>query len=116
MIFFKKNYRLRRYQEPKIVRGYLYVGYEDQELSMDIQTLENKDITTTDGTKSIKRIQVFCDFPLMVSESSKQKADHVFYQGKWFECISSILSESTFLKHYTAEFVESLDQEEPPKV
>lgn len=41
MNFLKKNYTLRRYSEPKYVRGYSSIPYEDLTLPMDIQTLED---------------------------------------------------------------------------
>lgn len=117
MNIFKKPYTLRRYQEPKIVRGYTSIPYEDLTLPMDVQTMEDVVITTEDGSESVQRLKVFCDFPILVENQSKQqKADRLWFQEKWFECRSSRLSENTPLRHYTATFVECLDQEEEPKI
>jgi hypothetical protein len=81
---------------------------------MDIQTLENRVDTTPDGRDSIQRLKVFCDLEILAEDQSKQqKADRVFFQGKWFECQTSRLSENTPLRHYTATFVQCLDEEEP---
>ena len=115
MNFLKKPHVLRRYLEPKIVRGYISIPYEDLTLPMDIQTLEDTVITTSDGSKSVQRLKVFCDSPILVeSEAKQQKADRIWFQDTWFECKSSRLSENTPLKHWTATFVECLDQEEGP--
>lgn len=80
---------------------------------MDIQTIENKVDTTHDGRDSVKRLKVFCDLEILAEDKDKQqKADRVFFQGKWFECQTSRLSENTPLRHYTATFVQCLDDED----
>jgi hypothetical protein len=82
---------------------------------MDVQTLENASKTDADGTKFVQRLKVFCDFPILVENvQTQQKADRLWFQDKWFECISCRLSENTPLKHYTATFVECLDAETGP--
>ena len=40
MNFFRKPYTLRRYKEPKIIRGYHSIPYEEFTLPMDVQTME----------------------------------------------------------------------------
>ena len=72
-------------------------------------------ITTTDGSKSIQRLKVFCDSIILVEdEATQQKADRLWFQNKWFDCTSSRLSENTPLRHWTATFTECLIQEPPP--
>ena len=116
MNFFSKSYTLRRYQEPKIIRGYHSIPYEEFMLLMDVQTMENVVITTPDGSESVQRLKAFCDDKILVENTAeKQKADRLWFQGKWFECRSSRLSENTPLRHYTATFVECLDQEPGPE-
>lgn len=114
--FFKKPYTLRRYSEPVFVDGYSSIPYEDLTLPMDVQTVSDDVITTPDGTTSVQRLKVFCDYPILVESTEKQqKADRIYFQGKWFECKSSRLSENTPLKHYTATFTELLDNEPAPE-
>ena len=116
MNFLKRHHILRRYLEPKIVKGYSSIPYEDLTLPMDIQTLEDQVITTSDGTKSVQRLKVFCDYQILVeNQERQQKADRVWFQDTWFECKSSRLSENTPLRHWTATFVECLDNEPAPK-
>lgn len=80
---------------------------------MDIQTLSDDIITTPDGTVSVQRLKVFSDTEILTEDTaSQQKADRIYYQGKWFECKSARLSENTILRHYTATFVEMLDGSE----
>lgn len=112
MNFFKRPYTIRRYSTPTFIQGYSSTPYEDKTFPMDIQTLSDEIITTPDGTVSVKRIKTFCDVPILVEDKDKQqKADRVFFDGKWFECKSSRLSENTPLKHYTSTFVEVLDRD-----
>lgn len=116
MNFLKKNYTLRRYSEPKYVQGYSSIPYEDLTLPMDIQTLEDTIQTEEDGRKSVQKLKVFCDYEILAEdEHKKQKADRVWFQGKWFECLSSRLSENTPLRHWTATFVQCLDAEDGPQ-
>lgn len=112
MDFFKRPHKIRRYSEPTIYRGYNYIPFEEITLPMDVQTLEDIVITTPDGSKSVQRLKVFCDSEIFVeNEVQQQKADRLWFQNKWFECKSCRLSENTPLRHYTATFVECLDQE-----
>lgn len=113
MNFFKKKKWLRRYSQPKNTKGYISIPYEDSMLPMDVQTMEDVVITTSDGSRSVQRLKVFCDFEILVeNEPKQQKADRLWFQGKWFDCKSCRLSENTPLRHYTATFVECLDQED----
>ena len=117
MNFLKRQYVLRRYSEPLIIKGYYSIPYEDSTLPMDIQTLQDEIITTPDGNKSVQRLKVFCDSIILVENQEKQqKADRIWFQNTWFECKSSRLSDNTPLRHWTATFVECLDQEESPTI
>ena len=117
MNFLKRPHQLRRYSKPQIVRGYSSIPYEDLTLPMDIQTLEDAVITTPDGNKSVQRLKVFCDSIILVeNEERQQKADRLWFQDTWFECKSSRLSENTPLRHWTATFVECLDNEPGPQI
>lgn len=117
MVFFKKPYVVRRYSKPVYVHGYLSSSYEDLKILMDVQTMEDTTKTEPDGAKSVQKLKVFCDWKLLVENvSEQQKSDHLWFQGKWFACQNSRLSENTPLRHYIATFVECLDQEEKPEL
>lgn len=86
--------------------------HEDIRLEMDIQTTANTSTTTEDGTKAIQTIKGFSDDEILTTDEHKQqKADKVYFQGKWFACTSCTLSENTPLRHYVSLFTECLDQE-----
>lgn len=117
MIFFKKKYTLRRYLKPKNINGYISTPYEDIKLLMDIQTLEAVVKSDTDGFGTIQKLKIFCDFEIRTeNDELQQKADRVWFQNKWFACISSRLSENTPLRHWTSTFIECQDKEPPPEV
>jgi len=113
MRFLKRPQLIRRYSEPQFERGYISTPYTEKTVLADIQTMEDVTITTSEGTRSVQRLKVFCDEKLIVENSNKQqKGDRIHFQDKWFECTSSRLSDNTPLRHYTATFVECLDEEE----
>lgn len=115
MNFFKKPHTLRRYSSPIYERGYSTIPYEDIVLPMDVQTMEEVSVTTPDGTKSVQQLKVFCDYKILVEDdNTKQKADRLWFQGKWFDCVSSRLSENTPLQHYTATFIQCPKQDSEP--
>ena len=94
---------------PVYMKGHASVAYQDKQFLMDVQTEEDTVKMGADGAKSGQKLKVFCDSPLLVEDAERQqKADRLWFQGKWFACQNSIL------RHYTAAFVECPDQEAPP--
>lgn len=115
MNLLKKPRTIRRYSGPVYERGYSSIPYEDLTLPMDVQTMEDATVTTPDGTQSVQRLKVFCDREILVENAERQqKADRLWFQGKWFDCQSSRLSDNTPLRHYTATFIQCLNQEPGP--
>ena len=113
MDFLKKPHKIRRYSAPQYVGGYASIPYSDIVLKMDVQTMEDDVTKAPDGSKSAQRLKVFCDSEILVENQKKQqKSDRLFFQGKWFDCLSCRLSENTPLRHYTATFMECLSEEE----
>lgn len=111
MKFFKREYKLRRFKQAVVVDGYASIPYEELTVLADIQTTDRSMTTAFDGTVEVQSIKVFCDEELLPENSaSGQKGDWIWFQGKWFECKSTRLSENTPLRHWTATFVECLKQ------
>ena len=116
MNIFKRPHVLRRYSKPSNEGGYIFTPYEDMTLPMDVQTLSNQATTEEDGTEAVQKLKVFCDFEILTeSQDKQQKADRLWFQGKWFVCRQARLSENTPLRHWTCEFTEALDSEEAPE-
>ena len=107
MNIFKHPYTLRRFGEQVFVNGYAEYQYTDMTILADIQTTDYSMTTEADGIHETQRIKVFCDTEIRTeNHETGRKADRVFFQGKWFECKSSRLSENTPLRHWTATFTE----------
>lgn len=109
------------WKKPYVVRRYT-IGYQngyetstktDSIEQLDIQTTSKTQSTQEDGDRSVQRIKAFGDFPFTVSKDGT-KADKVYFQNKWFECVASRLSDNTVIRHYTSEFIESANQEPAP--
>lgn len=107
---------VRRYEASEAKGGYAMPGgATDIVIKMDVQTLKKSHTTSDDGDYTLQRVKAFSDDQVFTADQLTQKrADCLWFQGKWFECVSCILSENTVLKHYTSEFVQCLTQEEPP--
>ena len=111
MKFFKHKYKLRRFKEVVIEGGYASIPYEELTVLADIQTTDRSMTSGLDGTTEVQNIKVFCDEEILPENSATgQKGDWIFFQGRWFECKSTRLSENTPLRHWTATFVECLKQ------
>ena len=113
----RKKHIIRRFNGCIEVRdGYaIPESYNDMIMLMDVQTTKKGHITDENGDYTLQRLKSFSDDEVMTaSEAEKRRADCLWFQGKWFECLSSILSENTVLRHYTSEWIQCLNQEEPP--
>lgn len=115
MIFFKRKRTLKRFSEPETSEGYTYTPYTLLTLPMDVQTPKKASTTDSSGSDSVQELKVFCDEEIFCDDSDRGiKADQLWFQGKWFYCKASRLSDNTVLKHWTCTFIECLEQDEPP--
>ena len=113
----RKKHTIRRFNGCMEVQdGYaIPESYNDIIILMDVQTTKKGHVTDESGDYTLQRLKAFSDDEVMTaSEAEKRRADCLWFQGKWFECVSSILSENTVLKHYTSEWIQCLTQEEQP--
>lgn len=113
----RKEHIIRRYSGCMEVQdGYaIPESYNDMIILMDVQTTKKGHTTDESGDYTLQHLKAFSDDEVMTaSEVGKQRADCLWYQGKWFECVSSVLSENTILRHYTSEWTQCLNQEDPP--
>lgn len=111
----KRQRILRQFKEPVYSNGIQTYDYDDVVIMADVQTTDRSTTTGPDGDRSVQSLKVFCDFRVNVADQqSGMPGDMIWFQGKWFECRSSRLSENTFLSHWTSTFVQCLNQPEPP--
>lgn len=110
----KRKHLLRRFTEPMLRDGYDTYECYDFAFKADVQTTSRVTNTFEDGDRNVQSLKVFSDLEIHVASQDGLPADMLWFQGKWFECRSSRLSENTFLKHWTSTFVQCLNQLEPP--
>ena len=113
--YWKKNYIIRVYGAPKNEDGYEVTSSKDYVVKLDVQTLSDTSYTQPYGDRSIQRLKAFGDYQFRPA-SEGIKADRLWFQGRWFECIAARWSGNTWIRHWTSEFVECPDQEAPPKI
>ena len=112
----KKKRTVRRYYDPVMEDGYSVPSHTDFQILADVQTTDRSSSTGSDGDISTQKIKVFTAEEMHVaSEENGTPGDRIWFQGKWFECRSSRLSENTFLKHWTSTFVECTNAGDPPE-
>lgn len=112
----KKERILRRFKAPLSTGGVTLQDYYDMPVMADVQTTDRSSKTREDGDLSSQELKVFTDEKLHVAdEVTGTLGDRLWFQGLWFECKSSRLSENTFLKHWTSTFTQCMDQDDPPE-
>lgn len=105
MPFFGKNYTLRRYAKGKVVNGYVTAAHEDQSVFFDVQMISDDEVKEDAGSRDKMMLKTFGDFPVRCTKQEDGvQPDRLFYDGRWYECTSSRLSQNTFIKHWTSVF------------
>lgn len=105
---FNKTYWIRRFREQEIVDGYVVATYEDFQTSLNVHPLgTDKQMALPEGERKIKRLEAHgSDKKLFTAdESAGQKADMLYYDGRWYECVNSQVWDHTFLSHVNYQFV-----------
>lgn len=105
---FRRLYTIRRFGKTEIVDGYQCAGYEDTETSLNVQPLSKDELLALpEGERRTKRLKAYSDFTFTTADqSSGKRGDWLFYNGHWYECVSSIGWDHTMLSHCKSEFVE----------
>jgi hypothetical protein len=105
MPFFKSNYTLRRYGEDTIVNGYPTATYTDIEVTLDVQEMSADEVIEAGGSSDKTMLKAFGDFPISCSKQEDGvRSDELFYNGRWYKCMSSRYSRNTIIRHWTSAF------------
>jgi hypothetical protein len=116
---FKHPYTLRRYGPQTLTDGYPSAPFADQTAWLDVQPLSPDELLTVpEGARTVKRIKSFGpDKFISADEYTGRPGDHLFYQGLWYECLSSVMWDHTIISHYRSEFIilPGRDQDAPPE-
>lgn len=113
---FRRPYCIRRQDVQKFVNGYSINDSTEFIAYLNIQPLSNDSLLALpEGERKIRRVKSYGSVPLNVAdEHTGRQGDLLYYDSKWFECLSCVKWEHTPLKHYEAEFVILADQSKQP--
>ena len=104
---FNKDYTVRRFGEPKEVRGYMTTTHEDMTVSMNVHPLGTDALQALpEGERKIKRLEGHSSQKLIIADAnSGVKGDLLLYHGEWYECVSAVEWDHTLLSHLNYQFV-----------
>lgn len=118
---FQKPYVIRRYEQQVISDdAYASQSYRDFVTRLNVQPLSNEELLALpEGERTVMRRKAFGkDLLRSADEAAGTLGDRLFYQDRWYVCISSIKWNGTILRHFYSEFVvlPSAEQDPPPEV
>ncbi len=108
MNIFKLDYTLRTFSRQSTVNGYAVIAsYTDRQVKLDVQPVVNTDLRELpEGGRAGKTIKSYGDFPVQTADVKQgYRADLLFYDGEWYECVSSSYYEHTPLRHWKSLYV-----------
>ena len=115
---FKKSYTVRHYAAQTVENGYAAAPYSDTTMRLDVQPLTPDELMALpEGDRTVKRIKTFGGDKLASADEFEGiPGDRLFYNGRWFECTSSVRWDHTLLSHYRSDFIilPQRDQMAPP--
>ena len=117
MKLWRKPYTVRSYGAQMYVNGYAVDGgYTDRIEYLDIQTNSNDSTLDPMGHRETQVIRAFGDNKLKIADTEQGiKGDMLYFNGKWFECTSSVFWEHTPLSHYDSRFISVTEGVESPE-
>ena len=97
--FFNREYVVRRYAEGS--------SYTEFNASIHLHPMEHGSGAWPEQQGIVRQLAGHGMVPLReASLADGTKADRVFYDGRWYECVSSVFYDHTPLSHYNYSFVE----------
>lgn len=116
---FNRKYPLRRFREPHEVRGYMVSGYDDTVVSIHVHPSGGDQVSDRDGAgESVaRRLEGHGEVEIRISDrDTGTKADMLYFNGRWYECVSCELWFHTILTHYNYRFALVPDNAEGSKI
>lgn len=104
---FNKKYRVRRFDDERIVKGYFTATHRDFTVSLHVHPSGADTIQANpEGARKVKRLEAHGTVILRAADQDTgQKGDLLYYHGAWYECISAVEYEHTLLSHWNYVFV-----------
>jgi len=104
---FKKSYTIRQHKAQTVVKGYASAPYSDTLIRLNVQPLSSNELLALpEGERTVKRVKSFGPDKLTSADDFEGvPGDRLFYNGRWYECTSSVMWDHTILAHYRSDFV-----------
>lgn len=104
---FNRGYTLRRFKEPREIRGYMVSDFEDLSVNIHVHPSGGDQVTDRDGAGETlhRRLEGHGEVEIKISDrEAGTKADMLYFDGKWYECVSCERWFHTILTHYNYRF------------
>lgn len=120
---FNKKYWVRRFGEPKNVRGYITSGREDFVVSLHVHPMGSDAMQALpEGERKMKHLEGHGTAVLIpANQETGVKGDLLLYRGEWYECTAAQEWDHTVLSHINYQFClvptnspRSSDIQDPP--
>lgn len=104
---FNKEYRVRRFEEQRIVKGYVTTPHYDFTASLHLHPASPETISSLpEGERAILRLEGHGTDVLRASnQDAGTKGDLIRYHDNWYECVSAVEYDHTPLSHWNYQFV-----------
>lgn len=104
---FNRSYILRRFKEPREIRGYAVSDFEDLRVSIHVHPSGGDQVSDRDGAGETiaRRLEGHGEVEIKTSDRENgTKADMLFFGGHWYECVSCEHWFHTILTHFNYRF------------
>lgn len=103
---FNKKYWVRRFGEPKNVRGYITSGREDFVVSLHVHPMGSDAMQALpEGERKMKHLEGHGTVVLIpANQETGIKGDLLLYRGEWYECTAVQEWDHTLLSHINYQF------------
>lgn len=104
---FNRSYTLRRFKEPREVRGYMASDFEDSTVSIHVHPSGGDQVSDRDGAGETvaRRLEGHGEVEIKTADrETGVKADMLYFDGHWYECVSCEHWFHTVLNHFNYRF------------
>lgn len=104
---FNAKYTVRRFSEPKNVRGYSVSSFSDMQVEIDVSPSGTDSMNTQpEGENKTTALDGWGVPELRTSDvTAGTLGDMLWYDNDWYECVSCRKWNHTLLSHYNYHFV-----------
>lgn len=115
---FRRRFTIRRFGDDEVIDGYTHAGFEEFKTVLNVQPLSADELKALpEGERKTRRLKAYGDDILHTADQTTgRRGDWLLYNGRWYECVSSIYWDHTLLSHCKSEFVEVAQTEIAPNI